>query len=207
MAKYYRAQVSASNPADPGRDTVVNTLHFKSVFNVLLTATEAESICNDLAVIFSQWRPAFAGLTSFTAKLYNIEVPAPHEPLAIKTVVETANAGTLDSPREVALCLSYKSSRYGPRGKGRLYIGPWPSTPGRPTAGMMSTNLNRAQALANLGGTDLQWCVFSPTTRAQGGSMDDAMQKVSEVWCDNEWDIVRSRGRRATTRQTQAMEG
>jgi hypothetical protein len=58
--------------------------------------------------------------------------------------------------------------------------------------------------LANLGGVDVQWCVYSPTTP---GDMSDKFKQVTRGWIDNEWDTQRSRGLRATLRNGWAQEG
>jgi hypothetical protein len=51
-------------------------------------------------------------------------------------------------------------------------------------------------ALGALGGVDVDWSVHSPTA--------GTTEKVEHYWCDDEWDTVRSRGLRATTRQQAA---
>jgi hypothetical protein len=98
------------------------------------------------------------------------------------------------------MCLSYYATVNRPRWRGRLYI---PASllsvtsPGlRPTAATISNTLAFRTILTSglPDGTFLE--VWSPTDKNGHG--------VTQFWVDDEWDIMRSRGLRSTTRQMAA---
>jgi len=100
-------------------------------------------------------------------------------------------------PREVALCLSYYSGQNRPRRRGRLYLPVVATGLGgamalRPTAANRAKVLSFGSLLADAGGADIDWVVWS--------RMDQVARPVSNSWVDDEWDTVRSRGLRPTTR-------
>jgi hypothetical protein len=66
----------------------------------------------------------------------------------------------------------------------------------RPSGAIITGALNFATAVLTKSlPSQTNWVVFSPRDgKAQGG--------VSDIWVDDEWDTVRSRGMKATTRQT-----
>ena len=140
--------------------------------------------------------PPFSG-HPFTVKVYDALKPPPSYPLAVEQVVGTTpNSQT---PREIALCVSYYTTYNRPRFRGRLYLpGTWfGSAPAlKPSTATMNSALGWVKAAFhdNLPASTA-WVVFSPTERkSQGG--------VSDMWCDNEWDTVRSRGLVADNRVT-----
>jgi len=109
---------------------------------------------------------------------------------------------TSNTPREIALCLSYYAGQNTKRYRGRLYIphawltGAGGATPGgatmRPTATHMAKAAEFATVLtpARLNGNN--WCVAS--------TVDKVGRDVTNAWVDDEWDVIRSRGLRGTTR-------
>jgi hypothetical protein len=136
--------------------------------------------------------------TPFTVKVYNAQKAPPSYPLA------TASQGTgmiaTNFPREVALCLSYYSTFNRPGYRGRVYI------PGSFCGGAMglrptSTQMAKALAWTNTLGKGLpaghNMVVYS---RKQDQSFG-----VSNTFVDDEWDTVRSRGLRSTTRQLSSL--
>jgi hypothetical protein len=141
------------------------------------------------------WAPT-AG-KQFTLKAYDAAALPPSYPLA--TVVQDGTLSTTPIPREIALCLSYYTTYNRPRYRGRLFLpASWFSVaPGvRPTATAMQEALAFATAVLSksLPATH-NWVLWSRVARkSQGG--------VSDVWVDDEWDTVRSRGLRATERVT-----
>jgi hypothetical protein len=106
-------------------------------------------------------------------------------------------------PAEVACCLSLKSAHNGPRGRGRVYIGPFnQSAVGTPEAGdarpegSMTTAVRMA-ALALTGSAvlvdaGLQWVIVSHS--------DATTYAVNGGYVDNAWDTHRSRGLEASGR-------
>jgi len=131
----------------------------------------------------------------FTVKVYDAMKAPPNYPL-----YSTSNGtgfATTAVPREVALCLSYYATNNRPNSRGRMYI-PAGLIPGgmalRPTQAQIDGVLAWKTALGmNLPGGH-NWVVFSRKLQQTG--------VVTNVWVDNEWDTVRSRGLKGTARTT-----
>lgn len=205
MATYIRAQLTSFDAGAPTRDRVVNVLHFKQKGAVQLLGTDWDALATDLCTIWRSEPSLFAGTTTVECRLYDMEEPAPRAPKAIKT--KTLATLALGCPREVAICLSYASDLYGPNGKGRVYIGPLTSAGVRPSGSQSDAVIRLPQQLADVGGTDMEWSVYSPTRHQRMSSIDEGFNKVSHAWQDDEYDIQRSRGQRPTTRRTWTGEG
>jgi hypothetical protein len=133
------------------------------------------------------------GAKPFIIKVYDATKAPPSYPLAVAEQTGTAPAS--GAPREVCLCLSYYSSFNRPSYRGRLYL------PSLLFGGAQGTRPTTAQQQAVVdfkdvltqglpGGTS--WVVYSK-------KMNQSNQ-VTHVWCDDEWDIQRSRGLRGTSR-------
>lgn len=185
----YRAQVSAAADSTLPRDRVVNTLYFDDHG----VTTDPDGLATDLAEVFNTgW---------YTRAPHEIDVRfydlADAEPRPIKGR-HIANAGAAPAsqlPREVALCLSYYGGRNLPRQRGRIYLFVPGHTSGlavRPGATIRADALALASAFAGLGGLDVDWVVHS--------TLGDPSRNVDHAWVDDEWDTVRKRGLRATTR-------
>jgi hypothetical protein len=185
----YRLQTELAADSALPRDRMVITPHVNDVG----ATTDPDNLCQDLA----EGLEAFvSGTREIRVTAYDAQGTVPVYPVGTH-VVNEGLAPPYSMPREVALCLSFYSERNIPRRRGRLYIPPGLfgiASPGvRPTeANMASVSTNLVSLLTNLGGTDVDWCVFS---RA-----DDAAYSVTNWWVDNEWDTVRSRGLRADNR-------
>lgn len=202
MATYIRAQVSLYKAGDLAADWITNTLHFKHTLEPLSTL-DWESLAQDLATLMGTYRAIPGGYNRQTTKLYSLEDPLPR-PVKAERTDTLAPSGGDTAPREVALCLSYYSERNLPRNRGRLFIGPWSSANERPSSGQIAQLTALKDLLADLGGVDVQWCVYSRTTP---GGLDEKFKQVSAGWVDNEWDTVRSRGLKATARNAWTKEG
>lgn len=196
------AQVSVAADSVLPRDLMVNTLHFNTQFDLLQpeAGTDWQSLANDLADI---WKNTLSIGTTREVKvrLYDLDNPKPR-PVKAEATRNSGLAPLTTVPREVALALSFYSERNLPRQRGRLFIPAFlvSGSPGlRPTTADMNTLLNLADALSGLGGSNVDWSVYS--------RLDDVHRKVSMAWVDNEWDTVRSRGLRATTRVSRAQGG
>ena len=198
MATDYRLMMSAYKPTEPVRDRVVNVFHLQNTLAPVLTQQDEEQLCVDAAILWATYRPYPAGWTEVEARLYSLADPEPRVPkhTQVASVVNFAGAA---GPREVALCLSFYSEVNRPRSRGRLYIGPWPSSQmverpnlnGAGTPGEYLATL--AQGIADLGGVDIDWQIHS--------LRDIAFKKVTNWWIDNEWDTQRRRGLRGTERR------
>jgi hypothetical protein len=171
------------------RDRLVITPHV----NDGGVGSDPQGLCDDLLAALTGWQ-AFSGEVSVRA--YDAQGTVPVYP-AGSAVANSGLFQARDVIREVALCLSFYSERNIPRRRGRLYL-PLPligAAPGiRPTAGHFEAASGLATILQELGGPDVDWCVYSRT--------DDVARPVTNWWVDNEWDVQRSRGLRATARTT-----
>lgn len=198
-----RAQVIGDTAAALPRDQVVNTLHFKHSIPVLPDGTGWDDLANDLLNLYKAKGGEYRGITSWTVKLYNLADPKPRYPKTIKTgAVTTPN--TLASPREVAICLSFRGDKNVPRQRGRIFVGPAQCNTARPAAGDITKILSHADGFANLGGIDVDWCVYSRTEDGAGNG-SAGMHPVQYAWVDDEWDIQRRRGQKATSRTGKAF--
>lgn len=183
----FQVKMGADTPLP--RDQFVNVLHFDAG---TIVGTDEEALCNDLADIYA----AFWSSPNREIKVTAYSVgPAPNPPLASAT----RNSGMFPastSPREVALCLSFRGAVNQPRHRGRIYMPAvrWPSSAWglRPDVAFRNELLGLASQFADLGGTDVDWGVYSPS--------DGLLRPVQLAWVDDEWDIMRSRGLRSTSR-------
>jgi hypothetical protein len=135
--------------------------------------------------------------TPFTVKVYDTTKPPPNYPLATAVNITPATPST--APREVALCLSYYATWNRPSFRGRLFI-PHFIVGGalglRPSDAQLAAVLAFKQVLNSGLPQGTIWEVWSPKLNQGSG--------VSHVWCDDEWDTVRSRGLRGTKRFTES---
>lgn len=183
------------------RDELIITPHFEVAQGIIFGGVEADDLADDLANAVSSWHATGA---QTRVKVYNAQAPRPSFPLAEK-IVNAPNAPASSVPRELAMCLSYYAERNQPRTRGRLYIplAAWMTGPGsldgRPSAGVRSRVEELVPIFAALGGANVDWVVYS---RA-----DDDARKVTNYWIDDEWDTVRSRGLRPTTRTSGTTSG
>lgn len=138
--------------------------------------------------------PAISTTKPFKIKIYDANQLPPSYPIA--TAEQTGAAPATSAPRELALCLSYYALFNRPSLRGRLYIpfalvGGTPSV--RPSGPMMSTVTSFATSVFMSGlPANHHWVVWSRKNREA--------ENVTNWWCDDEWDIIRSRGLRPTTR-------
>lgn len=182
----YRAQIGFHMDTAFPRDVVtINPHYFGDNAQALADALKANLIAN----------ANVAQAVPFTVKIYDAMKAPPSYPLA--TVSNGTGFAASQVPREVALCLSYYSTFNRPSYRGRLYL-PHTLFGGglalRPTQSQRETVGAFALTLAqNLPGQH-NWVVFSPKLGQSNG--------VTDWWVDDEWDTVRSRGLKATTRST-----
>jgi hypothetical protein len=174
---------------------IVNSVFFDD-FNLPTNGTNWQSIADDVRNAFNLRTNSSAGYGT-EVKVYDM---ADAEPRPVKALAAWTAHGQpttqLPGVREVALCLSYFAGRNLPRFRGRLYIGPWQqsSMAERPSATAITILRDLATRLGGIGGPDVDWQLFSPTR--------NAYSKITNVWVDDEWDTVRSRGLKATSRSS-----
>jgi hypothetical protein len=195
MAKV-RILVAARHVNGFPRDSVVNTVYFDTDPSLDEDLTpDYGALAQDTAALFAAGRNYPSQVKDITATAYHMGDPIPREPKATRTVVPPSRSGT-DGPRELAICLSFYSERNLPSRRGRIYLGPW-STSGlgeRPEDALRTWCMGIGAGLANIGGTNVDWCVFS--------QKNGTYHKVTNYWCDNEWDVVRARGYKGDSRLT-----
>lgn len=176
------------------RDRTVNTFHLNKEG---LGTGDADALAADAIGVFQQW---YGNAREIRCDVYEARGPAPHFPVG-SAIVNEGVAPQSASAREVAVCLSYYGERNLPRTRGRMYLGVGSAGlnsngPFIPTS-FRGFALDLADGIAGLGGLDVDWQVYSPTS--------DAAENVQHAWVDDEWDTIRSRGLRATTRDQRAI--
>jgi hypothetical protein len=185
----WRLQASWQLDSAAPRDRVTITPHFNDVG----ATTDPQNLCDDLLAGLQALKNCTGEVR---VKAYDAQGSVPVYPQGDAIVQAGAVQGTT-TPRELAVCLSFYGERNVPRQRGRLYIPTWFTS--HLTGSLRPTNPNAVMAalpglFAGLGGPDVDWCVYSR-------KLDHAFS-VTDWWCDNEWDVVRSRGMRPTSRIT-----
>lgn len=191
-------QVAQAADSVLARDYIVNTLHF-NVARPFGGKADGDQLCLDLANIFqTTWS---ASQREHRVRAYEVS-PGPDGPPVGEAVINLGLAPASVIPREVALCLSYFAGVNTPRTRGRIFLNASIGLNGagvRPNATALARALALVPKFAALGGVDVNWVVHSPTAQANPG--------VTNAWCDDEWDTVRSRGLRSTMRSTATTTG
>jgi hypothetical protein len=189
MAVYRMQCAFQYNSAFP-RDRMVITPHFEDTG----VGSDPDGLTADLAAALQTWSGS-TGEIRVTS--YDAQGTPPVYPNG-ETILNPGLVGGNNFPSEIALCLSYYSQRNIPRQRGRLYL-PVPIVAAAGNIGVIptATQIAKAMALApilgDLGGPDVDFVVWSRTAQAA--------YPVTDYWVDNEWDVQRSRGLRATDRE------
>jgi hypothetical protein len=183
----YRAQISFPYDSDLPRDRITITPHY--------SGSDPQALADALKTNLTAYTPISSSV-AFNIKIYNAQGSPPHFPLAqANSTLQTPATSFL--PRELALCFSYYGGFNRPRFRGRLYIpAMWAGgTAGaRPTSTQRTNVANIAPRLANGLPSGTSFGVYS--------RRDNGFSTASNWWVDDEWDIVRSRGSKSTTRTT-----
>ena len=207
MQNYY-AQVILASDTGASKDVAVNTFAVNDLNT--LDATEAGLWRDALVGFYNACQGAGAlhgrAKTGHVIKLLKATTTKPNYPLFTFDWSLTDTPLLTEMPQEVALCVSYAndSEALVPRARrrGRIYLSGWgegDNTNGRP-------NNSVADALALAYSTYVE-AVNDITNIAAGvwsRSTGDVYQ-VERVYCDNEWDTMRSRGGKSTYRKTIAI--
>lgn len=160
-------------------EAIDNTLYF----NVSGSVEEPDytALVNDLGAIWAA-RPWSAG-RFLDIRAYNMDDAKPRP---IKARYTVSVAGTrLTGPGQVALALSYYADRNLPRQRGRIFVGPWTTTSDTAQTSQVNAVMALPPLLAGLGGLNVDWSLWSPTNQTA--------TRINHAWCDNSWDIIRSR--------------
>jgi hypothetical protein len=181
----YRAQLSFQYDSLLPRDAItINPHYFGDNPQALGDALKT----NLLAVTL------VGAATPFTVKIYDAQKAPPSYPLY--TVTSGTNFRASNKPREVALCLSYYSTYNRPHYRGRMYLPATMITGAldlRPSTAQITEALAWKTTLGSGLPANHNWVVYSRVLNQSNG--------VNKCWVDDEWDTVRSRGLKATTRQ------
>lgn len=212
---FLRALVTIPSLTTVPEDACSNTWHF-DVDNG--TPAAAADECHNALTTFYQTVDGYlnGGLlgTTATVRYYDLEDAEPRVPVHTETIALTlAAAATM--PSEVAAVMSFQGAVESGvnmrRRRGRIYLGPLTSSAlSGPTGGRVSMGSAFRTAVANaatsvlsyVGTLGVSWAVYSPTTRAQGGTLDESFEDVVSGWIDDAIDTQRRRGTTAQTRTT-----
>lgn len=191
-----RAQVSLYNADSPVRDNVTNTFYLNVGFD---PGVGGDGLAEDITELWDTLT-YLNGFNRIEARLYDMADAKPR-PIVARHTRTVAGNDNLTGPREVALCLSFYAGQNTPRRRGRMFMGPWSAgeMKQRPVVQIQQGLVAFAQGISGLGGVNVDWCVYSPTTGESN--------KVTNVWVDNEWDTQRSRGLRGDTRVAATTSG
>jgi hypothetical protein len=184
---YYRAAIGFYMDSLMPRDVVTINPHYSGDnAQALADALKSALIAN----------PQVAATSPFRVKIYDAEKTPPSYPLA--EAIEGTGFKTTSVAREVAMCLSYYATWNRPSFRGRLYI-PAAFCGGslglRPTATQITNALSFFDTL-KMPLPGVYMGVWSRKNRS--------FAQATHAWVDDEWDTVRSRGLRGTTRQLDA---
>lgn len=179
--------------ATPQKESVVNTIYLNVSGSV--DDPDYAALAQDLWTTWSirQWAVG----RYIDVRAYDMRDAEPRPQRA--RVANVASGTRVDSVGQVALCLSYYADRNLPRQRGRLYLGPWGGLNPRPSTQQMNQALGLADGLADLGGLNVDWSLWSPTTQQH--------TRINHAWVDDSWDIIRSRKLPGTSRVTKDLNG
>jgi hypothetical protein len=188
----YRVLINQTWTDSLPRDTTANVLHF--LHPTAMSDAEEQDLVDDIKAAYNA-NTVLAG-RGVRVKLYNL---ADTKPRPIRAESYTAPAQSMNSlgNRDVALCLSFFAARNLPRWRGRIYLGPLSSSyvgTMRPTSGVRTDLGALAPLFAAAGPASLAWGVYS--------TRDNVIRHVTDWYIDDEWDTMRKRGVRSTTRTT-----
>jgi hypothetical protein len=155
----------------------------------------AQQLADDLAAALKAWEVG-PTLHQLTVKLYDIEGTKPVRPMATKVLTPNTAMGW-SVPPELSCCLSFYGGVNRPDQRGRLYIPVQKSDTAsaaapRPTSTIRTKIGALAPIFAGLGGIDVDWIVWSKTQQHA--------TQVTNWFVDDDWDVVRSRQSRPSTR-------
>jgi hypothetical protein len=189
MPQRFIVSMGSSTIPDEWTDfRVTNTLYYQGVqgadsgLAVAQAIADAYAETNTLGFVFG----------AIQVKAYDFDGVLPSgAPVAVATADQPGPLPAV-GPREVCVCLSYRAGP-GPRGRGRIYLGPVPgtNTSGEYVAGTPGNEANAlGLRLSNILTLGAQWSLYS--RRAMG------FASILSWSVDNAWDTQRSRGLPAT---------
>lgn len=215
MTTVLRAQVSLPNGDTIPSDAAVNVWHFESFAVDRLVS--AGAIVAELNNFYLAIDGLMSGKLSgeLLIKVYDLSDSTPRAPI-LEYVGSFTPGVAAPLPHECAICLSYSgpvaSGTPAGRRKGRIFLGPWTiATLDDGTgdaivdAGAAGAILAAAVAFGEAGsGSTYRWSVFSPTAAGTPPwttvELAAGTLPVTDVYVDDAFDTVRSRGAAALNR-------
>jgi hypothetical protein len=154
-----------------------------------LTGPDWQTLTDDLGAALSTWN-SVVPKSQLTVTAYDIEGAKPNYPKAT-TVLNAGSYMANAALPQAALCLSFYAGNNVPRRRGRIYVPVmfFASATALGNFNAAAAERNKVMTLgpifANLGGTNVDWIVWS--------TVENAAHKVTNYWCDDSWDIIRTR--------------
>lgn len=205
-----RAQVVLERKTAVPADAVVNVWHFDSD---QLFGDDADDLAERLRTFYQAIAGRLANTLSGNGvvKVYNMADAEPRIPGV--TLPFTFVTGATALPGELAICLSFKAvdeAGANPRRRrGRVFIGPLAentravdsSKPDVFVANQVRIDLTTAALALAVGPDpgDARLAIYSPTTDS-AGTLDEATVDAKTIWCDDAFDVIRSRGSKSSAR-------
>jgi len=202
---FFSAQVSLAAAGGATEDVNVNSFYIENATtptNAQVTSWKAalDTFYDELVNLGALRGRAVAG---HVEKFYAEDGSVPNYPFAERSMTLASTPGAVSLPTEVNLCVSYANDTANsvPRGRrrGRIYLGGW--LVGANDLGRPGTNVY--PNLANMFATYVEAVNDIAGFRAVVYSRSNITgYAIQRVWVDNDWDTMRSRGRKSTARGT-----
>lgn len=204
MPQTYAFQTSMPVTDTLPRNRVANTIHLQHSIGAIAD-TDLEGMASDIIGVYQARYQDSAH--EIQCKAYDVDAK-PNYPRA-NVVVNVGVPWSCGYPREIALVLSYAGDHRGNKSeRGRMYLMPQLVSPPlgfglRPDAGALAWALRWYDepnaSLPDLGGVDWQFGVWSKKYAR--------FTQTQQAWVNDDWDVMRSRGLRESTRVTSQREG
>lgn len=199
-----RSEITIQNyTTEVPRDNCVNVVYHTIGDSLFDPSVDYQNHADQMKTLFSGHATG-SGTTfteyihrGITVKVYDMTDVKPRPERAVSVYTPTSwSTDAAFGPRQVALCLSYYSTRNLPRQRGRIFIGPLDTVymTEVPPSGLYNMILDLGHGLFDIGGENVAHVVWSPT--------GDASHVVSDYWVNNAWDTMRSRLEKESSRVT-----
>lgn len=202
-----KAQIALRTADQLPENFITNTLYF-DIPDTPNLLPDINLLSGNLITYYTAMQSLFSPLLSVSnhgIKYYDLSDPQPRPPVAAASFNLALTAGSAVLPPEVAICQSFAADPEAgvspARLRGRNFIGPFKSSSidvntGRVVAATRTIMVTAAQNLKNDCATDLvPWLVVHGANTATPSG-----KAVVRGWVDDEFDTMRSRGRKPTTR-------